>query len=72
MDQLIDEKFILMTIVNKNISDNKPPKIQSTNMTSLGNYGKSYCDAKSQNYAFVSHISLKFSGEKVHIASDKM
>lgn len=29
-----------MTIVNKNISDNKPSKIQTNNMTSLGNYGK--------------------------------
>lgn len=29
-----------MTIVNKNLSDSKPSKIQTTTMTSLGNYGK--------------------------------
>lgn len=34
-----------MTIVNKNISDNKPSKIQTNNMTSLGNYGKNKIDS---------------------------
>lgn len=35
-----------MTIVNKNISDSKPSKLQASNMTSYttGNYGKFFAE----------------------------